>query len=418
MRRALRLAALLLLLAGLALGGHLWADGHYRAACRALARGDPAEAQRHLALCSRVWFHGAQTRLLQARAARLAGEYDQAETFLRAAEFLGAAPEAVEVERLLRRAQQGELADLEGPLVGRVLRGHPDAARIVEALGPAYLANYQLVQARECARRWVALEPDCARAWLFQAHALERAKDQAGVRESYRRAVELAPDDLDARLALAGCLADFSPREALEQFEYVRARRGDSPALLTGLAHCRVNLGQLDRARPLLDIALAARPDDWAALFERARLAQAAGAATEAEQWFRRAAAVKPYELGILHGLHACLAQVGKRDEAEEVRARLERVKADLGRVAELTRQVASRPRDPGPRCEVGTILMRNGMEAEGLDWLATALQADPRHAATHQALADYYARRGDAERAAEHREAAAAGAFALPPGR
>jgi Tfp pilus assembly protein PilF len=409
------LAVLLGLSAGLALAAHLWASRHEREARAALARGDYAQAQEHLARCASVWRWGAETRLLQARAARLAEEFDRAEAYLRESAELGASPEAVAVERLLRMAQQGDVAAVESRLVGRVLQSHPDSVLILQVLTPAYLSNYQLVQARECVRLWLEREPDCVQAWAFRAQVFERIKDQAEVRDSYRRLVELDPDNLDYRLALAGALADYEPSAALGHFAHVRARRGDSPVLLNGLAHCLLNLARPDEARPLLDAVLAEHPDDWAALSERARLAQETGSAEEAEPYFRRAAALKPNELGVLHGLHACLERTGKRREAEEVRARLERVKADLARVAELARQAASRPGDPDPRCEVGRILMRNGLEAEGLGWLATALRRDPLHAPTHQALADYYERTGETIRAAGHRETALGGAGRLP---
>jgi Tfp pilus assembly protein PilF len=405
------LAVLLGLAAGLVLAAHLWAGRHDREARAALARGDYAKAQEHLERCATVWRWGAETRLLQARAARLAGEYDRAETYLRESAELGAPSEAVTVEHLLRVARQGDLAGVEAGLVGRVLQGHPDSVPILQVLIPAYLSNFQLVQARECVRVWLEREPECVQAWAYRARVFELIRDQAEVRDSYRRLVELDPDNLDYRLSLAGALADHEPRAALEHFARARAGRGDNPALLTGLAHCLLNLARPEEARPLLDAVLAEHPDDWAALSERARLAQETGTAEEAEPYLRRAAALKPNEPDTLHRLHACLVHAGKRHEAEEVRARLERVKADLARVAELGRQAAARPGDPDPRCEVGKILMRNGMEAEGLAWLATALRRDPLHAPTHLALADYYERTGQSARAVEHRELALSGA-------
>jgi Tfp pilus assembly protein PilF len=399
----------------LALAGHLWAERHFQTAKKALARRDFSQAQEHLTLCAKVWPWGAETRLLQARAARLVGEYDQAEAYLRECTELGGASEAVLLERLLCRVQQGMLANVEKQLVARVLQDHPDTILILEVLTPAYLANYQLLQAQECVRRWLEREPDCVRAWALRAKVFERSKNQDEVRVSYLRLVELDPENLDARMTLAGLLTDFDPRQALDHYAYVRDRRGDSPSLLTGLARCQMNLGHPEEARPLLDAVLADHPNDWVALSERARLAQATGSEEEAERFFRRAAAIKPNEVDLLHGLHACLVRLGKQQEADEVRLRLERVKADLAKISDLTRKVAAHPNDPVLRCEIGTILIRNGMEAEGLDWMATALQVDPLNAATHQILADYYERVGDAGRAAEHRELASAGTNRFP---
>jgi tetratricopeptide (TPR) repeat protein len=413
-KRYFRLA-LLLLLSALALGVHLWAATRYRAAREALARGDYSQAQQHLARCARVWLWGAETRLLQARAARLAGEYDRAESYLRSCEELGGPPDRVAVERALRRVQQGDLASGEKPLVSRVLRGDPDTVLILETLTPAFLSRYRLLDAAECVKRWLEREPDRLQAWSYQAKVFDLLKDQDQALASYRRIVQLDPDNLQARLTLAGLVAELDPQEAVGCFGYVRDRQGDSPALLAGLARCRLKLGQPDEARQLLDAALAVQPDSWAALSERARLALQTESAEEAEKWFRRALALKPYEPDVLHGFHSCLVQAGKKKEAEEVWARVARVKADMDQVSALTRQVAAQPHDPALRCEVGTILMRNGLEKEGLGWLATALQEDPSHPATHRILAEYYERTGDAQRAAEHRAVVSTGTGTAP---
>jgi Tfp pilus assembly protein PilF len=102
----------------------------------------------------------------------------------------------------------------------------------------------------------------------------------------------------------------------------------------------------------------------------------------------------------VLYNLYLCLQQQGKRDEAKETLAQLERVTADLRRLTELTKEVARGSRDPALRCEVGMIFLKNGQDKEGLRWLASALQEDPAHRPTCQALADYYARQGDVEAA------------------
>src|SRR5262249_43872416 len=90
-----------------------------------------------------------------------------------------------------------------------------------------------------------------------------------------------------------------------------------------------------------------------------------------------------------------------------KVLVRLKRVDTDLARIANLNRAIARAPHDPALRCEAGRILLRNGLEAEGLRWLESALAENPRDAPTHQAPADHYERIGSAERAAQHRQRA-----------
>ena len=50
---------------------------------------------------------------------------------------------------------------------------------------------------------------------------------------------------------------------------------------------------------------------------------------------------------------------------------------------------------DPAPRCETGTLLLRNGREQEGVRWLISALRNDPLYRPAHKALADHYERLG-----------------------
>src|SRR5207248_3210621 len=136
--------------------GHLWAVQHYRMAGEALTRWDFDSAAQHLAQCTKVWwFRTGAVRLLQARTARLAGNYDQATALLHDCRELSVPEESLALEHYLLRALQGEFAAVEGALVNRVLEGHPDTVAILEVLTPVYLKSYRLLQARECIHRWL-----------------------------------------------------------------------------------------------------------------------------------------------------------------------------------------------------------------------------------------------------------------------
>jgi Tfp pilus assembly protein PilF len=410
--RAAVLLLLLLLVGTVCVGGHLWARHHYDMAREALAQWNFAAAEHHLGRCANVWwFRPGDVRLLQARTARLAGHNDQAAALLHECRELGVADESLELEYYLLRALQGDFASVEGALINRVLQGHSETAAILEVLTPLYLKTYRLPLARECVRRWLDREPDRLQAWILSAQVNERLRFKEDTFASYRRVVELDPENLPARLTFAGLLCEREgPRQALAHFDYVRSRRGDTPEVLVGLAHCRRLLNETDLARGLLDKALALCPQNGAALAEGSRLALQSESAAEAERWFRRAVEVTPFEKDVIYGLYQCLERLGKRREAEEVSTRLKRIDADLERLAGLTTQLAHDPRSPRLRCEMGLILMRNGQEDEALRWLESALIEDPEHAGAHQALREYYERKGDVERAADHRQWAFAG--------
>lgn len=404
--RSVTLLLLLLLVSGAYGAGHLWALRHYRMTREALARWDFDSAEQHLGRCSKVWwFRTGEVRLLQARTARLAGSYDRAAALLHECRELGVPDESLELEHYLLRALQGDFAAVEGALVSRVLEGHPETVAILEVLTPVYLKTYRLQSARECINRWREREPSRLQAWILSAQVHERLRAKEDTFTSYRRVVELDPDNLPARLTFAGLLCERQgPREALAHFEYVRSRRGDTTEVLVGLAHCRRLLNETEEARRLLDKVLAEQPRNGPALAERSRLGLASESAAEAEKWFRRAVTVTPFEKDVLYGLYQCLEQLGKRQEAEEVLTRLQHIDADLERLADVTAQIAHHPRSPALRCETGLILMRNGQEAEALRWLESALLEDPEHAGAHQALREHYERIGNPERAVQHR--------------
>ena len=117
--------------------------------------------------------------------------------------------------------------------------------------------------------------------------------------------------------------------------------------------------------------------------------------------------AADPFDDLTYSKLGACLRRLDRTAEADELMQQGKRIEDDASRLQSLTEQVGNRPSDAAPRCEAGEICMRNGQEKEGVRWLLGALQIDPNYRPAHDALADYYERRGDAKAAAEHRGAA-----------
>jgi tetratricopeptide (TPR) repeat protein len=409
----------LLLLLGLTLGGrHLWAYWHYREAQKAMGLRDFAVAQQHFVQCLKVWSSSSDVHLKAARAARKAGDFEETERLLGRCIDLGGDAEAIYLEQLLVQVQRGRLSEAGPQLVDRVLQNDPDSVAILEVLTLAYIQTYQLHIALECLKRWLEREPDRLEAWLLRGYLYERLQNNPEALASYQRAVELDPDNDDARLQLAGQLAHTTDvKAALAEFEYLRQKQGDTPPVLKGLAYCRRMMDQPDEARRLLESVLNEHPRDWRALAERGRLALEYESAPEAEKWLRQAAAVAPHESDVIYSLCQCLRRLGKDQEAAEVLAKHERVEQDLAHMADLSSDIARTPHDPALRCEAGLLLLRNGLESEGLRWLESALVEDPRHAPTHQALADYYQRAGNSELAEQHRRIALDGRVPLTGG-
>src|SRR5260221_848914 len=114
--RLLVLVTTLLVLLGLVFGRYLWAHWHYQEAKKAWELRDFTGAHQHLTQYLKVWPQNSAVHLEAARAARKAGDFDEAERLLLRCLDLGGDAGAVLVEQLLIHVQRGHLADVEPQL--------------------------------------------------------------------------------------------------------------------------------------------------------------------------------------------------------------------------------------------------------------------------------------------------------------
>jgi tetratricopeptide (TPR) repeat protein len=350
LRRRKRLALVGLVLLVLAVvGGWLgWAEYHLRAGERALGAHALTRARSHLDRYLRVHPGSARGHLLAARAARAAGDFEEADRHLQACERAGGDTPELRLEGHLLEAQRGALSGpIEMLLWEYVKEDHPQTPLILEALALGYLYVYRLGEARDCLERWLAREPDNAQALFIRGLVRQGLQDQVGAGADYRRAVELAPEHFAARRWLAEyLLSGRQADEAAEHFERLRQEEPDNPEALFGLARCRRELGDRDAARQLLDRLLAEQTPRPAWLLERGRLAQAEEDHAGAEEWFRQAHALAPHEADHCYALAACLSRRGAGDEARRYRERGKEIERDLEQLRHLYEQMGKRPGD------------------------------------------------------------------------
>jgi predicted Zn-dependent protease len=387
---------------------HIAAWHDYRLAAQAVERRDFAQALVRLNACLKIWPNSGELNLLAARTARRAGAYDDAEKYLKECQRLGWPADDLRLERDLRRAQRGDVEGVEDHLLLFAERGHPDALLILEALCQGYIKTYRLSHASRCLELWLERWPADVQALLWRAEVeVLRSSNQEALAD-YRRVLKLEADHDDARLHLAELLAaEHQPAEAVPLFEQLRQKHPESSAVLLGLARCRRLLGEPLEAGRLLDALLEESPHDVGALTERGRIYLETRQPAEAERWLRMAAGLAPHDRDLTYALYLCLRQGGKTNEAEVYRAKLQEIEGQLSRLREVTRRIPETPHDPALRHEAGVIFLRSGQAKEGLRWLYSALQEEPRYRPTHQVLADYYESIGDKQQAAWHRQQA-----------
>lgn len=374
----------------------------------ALARRDLAAAAAHLDRYvtlrpddSAGWFQAART-------ARRLGKFPDAKRYLAECERLGGAPDSINLERDLLLVQQGIIGEIDGRLRATVNPDHPDVRFVLEALARGYLITERWADARQACELWRAIEPDHPLPWLWGGWVAERMIQVELAAEFYRRALELAPEDRDARVASARMLVrQRNPAAAAAHYECVLARTPDDAEVLLGLAQCRIEEGRAGDAVPLLERVLSREPASNLAVSLRGRAALEGGDPAGAERWLRQAVVAEPGDAESLHLLILCLRAQRKDAEADQLAQRLETLQKDLRRLTELLRTIGPGLADAGPCHEAGVIALRIGRAQQGVNLLQDALRRKGDHRPTHAALAAHYRRSGKPELAQAHQNLA-----------
>jgi tetratricopeptide (TPR) repeat protein len=409
--RPFRALAVLLLPALAAAGGaNLWAWHHRREADRLAERQQFAAAYGHYADCLRVWRWSASTHFLAGRAARRAGMYDEAERHLaecgRLQDSASGPPLPLALERLLLQAQSGDIGDVEDVLWGYVKKDAPESPLILEALARGYQRMFRMGMALRCLQLILERDPDNIEALVMRGWIREGGGEPEDASKDFRRALGLDPTRDDARLSLARILIRDKCEEALVMFGELAARRPDDPNVLTGLAQAYCGVGQSEKARPIFEALIAKHPQDCKALTGLGVLVRDEGDTAGGEALLRRAVAADPGSPEAHFQLYMCLVQQpGREAEAAAERDIHRRVQADRERLAQIAvAEMTRRPYDPNLHYELGAIYLRNGKPDVGVRWMYSALRLDPTHQPSHRALADYFERAGETEKAQQHR--------------
>ena len=146
------------------------------------------------------------------------------------------------------------------------LNANPQASALNLELGAAYLAQGRLELARDKLVRATQQDPGSSEAHRVLGMAYERLEDRDRAAQHYRRAVRLAPQDIEAlnSLGVFQCRRAGKPREGLELLERA-AREATGTRRAAVYANCGVCELPLDR--------------------------------DSAAEWFRRALALDPHHV-------------------------------------------------------------------------------------------------------------------------
>jgi tetratricopeptide (TPR) repeat protein len=405
------LVAILLCLIGFSIvviGRYSWASYELDKGRGALEQRQFPEANEHLERSLRLW-ETAEAHLRAARAARYVEDYDRAETHFQAYQRLIGKNEALALERALMLAQRGALdPTLEQYLQKCVVEHHVDTDLILEALAAGYIKLFRVPNAAFCLQAWINRQPQLPDPLVVRGQLWARLQHLDRAEEDYRKALELDPEHVVARLNLAGTLeSQTRASEAVSHYEYLHDRHPDDPRVVLGLTHCYLTLGRTDEARPLLEALLVKYPGESLALAERGHLAYQSGQIEEAADFFQQVIAQDPFDQEAFYVLAQCQRRLGRPEEAKRSLVRSEQIKSWFNDLGEAMMRMLDEPNNAELRYRAGRIFFEMGLEEQGVTWYLAGLREDPSHLAINRALADYYERTGQKELAVQYRQAA-----------
>jgi predicted Zn-dependent protease len=276
-------------------------------------------------------------RLLAARTARRQGDLDAAHSHLQYYQEHGGPDEPRLREQQLLLAQEGGLLDADG-LMEECLASPPpaDVDLVLEVaieqqlrrIERAFNAGKTLVdgpngkaraQTEQAIATWLQRRPGPADqveglVWRGRLHLLT---DQRAAITDFRRATEIDPGHVAARVNLARSLIEYDVGEAAKHLEALHARDPKDPQVIRLLAQVQRGLGRPGEAIELLDQLLRQRPTDAAALLDRGKGALDLGKPAEAEPFLRRALEQSPDDPFVHLALSRCLLLTGQEAEAK-----------------------------------------------------------------------------------------------------
>jgi Tfp pilus assembly protein PilF len=365
----------------------------------------------------------AEAHLLAARCARRADfledyegddpEFEEAASHhLVEAERLGAAPEPIEVERVLADVRHGAWVNNERFLVERVRRLTSDTSLILEGLIYAYQRNLNYEKALACQNALLRVEPGNLQGFLWRGRMRALLRRKTPAYEDFKSALKLSPDFHPARYYLAEMLATENRYPEAEPHVKVLIDSSKNNLLVRLLwARCQVEMGH-DPEGAGLEAWLRDAPHHSRlneALDAAARLALSSSQPEKAEKYARQALATGPLEKHALYNLSQSLTRQGRVQEAQEIDKQLAQVTKDLAIVQQVWDQLAKDSTSLELRYELGSAYLRLRRPGDALVWLNSVLDRDPQHRATLRLLGNYYERSGQPAQAAAMRQRLAA---------
>ena len=290
----------------------------------------------------------------------------------------------------------------------------------VVGLTQALIALNQSAEAKAAIEPAVQAHPNDGRLHFWLGRALAVSTDQrAQAQQSFREAIRLQPENLEAYVALSELLVQLQRVDAADQvLMEARARVPDNAAIHRALAFGRLSRNDLAGAEAELRVAVEREPNDLRAHFQlgdvlrrlnrlddaqrefelvartdpgypglnlaRGQLAEARGQLAEALTTFREALARDPTNVELINRVAATLVALGNFGDADQM----------------LRSVVVDHPTNAEAQYLMGRARLGIGNVEDALRYLDRSIELNPNRTDYNAYAAEVHRRLGDGQRA------------------
>lgn len=338
--------------------------------------------------------YSSDMHFLKARRARIAGELDEMMAALNEASRLGHNRQKVDREEVLAYVQSGLLAKYEQVARRYLVDPDGDVSEICEALINGFLMNYRLGDAEQLLAVWELDCPDDPQAKLARAAIAEQLRDNNEAVQLYQRASELAPSRHDIKRKLfIGLIALHRYQEAGKLLKDNLYNARDAEFGLS-LATYYAETGKPQEARIVLEELAHRHPNSRRVKLQLAREYFRDGRTDDVMAIVNAVLKEAPQDYDFRYLAGQALSSKG--DPAAKLHLEfVQTADARVERIQTALDEARDKPKDAASRFEIGSNLMDFGYEIQGVNWLRSVLELDPKHQDALRLLIQYYEREG-----------------------
>jgi len=339
----------------------------------------------------------AEAYFLRAQIAFAQGRLTEAFQDLDRAQWLGFAERPIYRLRALLLVKLGRFFEAEPILLHLLDESSEPDPQADEALARIFLETYRLENAITVLKRWVRDAPRDPKPYLWWTEIDERLEvdNPDAIERHFRTALELDPNLDAARIGLANTLRRLHRySEAALEFEAYLARHPKDAAGYLGLAQIARQQGDEAAALDLAEKAFRIEPKSTEALKLLAAIEIRRGNDAAALQHLDRAIGSAPLDLDSLYNRLLALTRLGRKEEANEVRQRVQKLRKDQADVLRIRDRILNDPKNNDLGYEMARWMLEHGREDEAMRWLRHILASQPKHLPSLRLLADYHKRR------------------------